>query len=206
MPSTIKTPIPLRSRRPPLTRAVTNEFVGSIAVQDDPLLAVEHPAGAVARGSRIDVVKIIPRMPFRVREGDGEAAVGDFRDQLGALFGGPAVPQKAAAQNHGCEERLQRQGPAECFHRDHCLHGTAGRAPVALLEGQPEQPDLGVLCPQLPAPPFGALPVSLALLEGVAVADQPVETLLQQPLLFAKVEIHRLGLLPRVAGAHPLGD
>src|SRR5207237_8976162 len=52
-------------------------------------------------------------------------------------------------------------------------------------------PELGELLPPLAAPALRALGVTLALLECVAVADQPIEALLQQPLLFTQVEIHR---------------
>src|SRR5438552_19055861 len=97
-------------------------------------------------------------------EGECEATISDFRNELGALLGVAAVAQKTAAENHGGEKRLQRQSPAERFHRDHRLDRTACRAAIALAKGQSEQPERGILPPQLAAPALRAVPVALALL------------------------------------------
>ena len=69
--------------------------------------------------------------------------------------------------------------------------GAAAEAAMALGERQAEQAELGILRPQLAAPALGLCRIGLALLEVVAVADQPVDAVLEQPLLVAQIEIHR---------------
>src|SRR5215470_6795887 len=102
------------------------------------------------------------------------------------------MAQETAAEHHGSEIRFKRQGPAERFHRDHRLDRPARGAAVTLGEGQPQQAELGILRPQFAAPALWALAVGLALLEGVAIAEQTIETLLEKPLFLAEVKIHRL--------------
>src|SRR5208282_2074710 len=157
--------------------------------------AVEHPGGAVTRRDGRNIGKIIARMPLGLGEGKGQAAVDDLRNEIGALLGGAAMAQKPAAEHHCREERFERQRTAEGLHRDHRLDRAPGRAAILLRERQPEQPEPGVLRPQLAAPALRALRVDLALLERVAVTDQAVEALLEKPLLLGQVKIHRLGSL-----------
>src|SRR6516162_2254229 len=102
------------------------------------------------------------------------------------------MAQKTAAEHYGGEIRFKRQGPAERFHCDHRLDRATGRAAVTLGEGQPQQPELGVLRPQFAAPALRVLAVGLALLERVTIAEQAIETLLEKPLFLAEVKIHRL--------------
>src|SRR5947208_287741 len=106
------------------------------------------------------------------------------------------MAEKPAAEHHRREERFEHQGAPESLHRDHRLDGTAGRAAILFCEWQPEQAELGILRPQLAAPPLRGPRVAIALLEGVAVADQAIEALLEQPLLLAQIEIHSLRFLP----------
>src|SRR5271157_5068712 len=110
-------------------------------------------------------------------EGDDQAPVGDPGDQSVALLLRPAMAQKAAAQYDGGEVRFERQSAAERFHHDHGFDRPAAGAAIPLRKRQPEQPEFGILPPQLAAPALGALSISFALLEGVAIADQPVEAL-----------------------------
>src|SRR5215472_2428678 len=145
-------------------------------------------------------MEIIPRPSLGMGERNSEAATRDPGDYLSALLGTAAVAQETAAEHDGSEIRFERQGSAERFHRNHRLDRPAGGAAVTLGEGQPQQPELGVLRPQLAAPAFRVLAVGLALLERVTIAGQPIEAFLQQPLFFAEIEIHR-SLLP--AGSCP---
>src|SRR5215469_968713 len=140
-------------------------------------------------------MEIIPRPSLGMGERNSEAATRDPGDYLSALLGTAAVAQETAAEHHGSEIRFERQGLAERFHRDHRLDRPAGGAAVTLGEGQPQQPELGILRPQLAAPALRVLGVGLALLERVTIAEQAIEAFLQQPLLFAEIEIHR-SLLP----------
>src|SRR5215831_18080072 len=135
-------------------------------------------------------MEIVARPSLGMGERNSEAATRDPGDYLSALLGTAAVAQETAAEHHGSEIRFERQGPAERFHRNHRLDRPAGGAAVTLGEGQPQQPELGVLRPQFVAPALRVLAVGLALLEGVAIAEQAIETLLEKPLLFTKVEIH----------------
>src|SRR5215471_9051589 len=135
-------------------------------------------------------MEIVARPSLGMGERNSEAATRDPGDYLSALLGTAAVAQEAAAEHDGSEIRFERQGSAERFHRNHRLDRPAGGAAVTLGEGQPQQPELGVLRPQLAAPAFRVLAVGLALLEPVAVAEQPVEALLEKPLFLAEIEIH----------------
>src|SRR5437867_1008915 len=55
---------------------------------------------------------------------------------------------------------------------------------------QPEQPELGVFGPQLPAKTFRRLHVGLARLELVMVRQQSLDAVLEQPLLLVQLEVH----------------
>src|SRR5438132_1483580 len=129
-------------------------------------------------------------MPFRLGKGKGQAAVGNLWNEIGALLAAAAVPEKPAAQHYGGEERLQCQGASEDLHRDHRLDGTAGRAAILLRKREPQQPELGILRPQLAAPALRGLPITFPLLERVAVAEQAIEAPLDLPLLLAQIKIH----------------
>ena len=159
-------------------------------MQHDALLAVEHPGGAVARRDRRNVGKVIARVPLGLGKGKGQATVGNLWNKVGALLGAAAISQKPAAQHYGCEERFERQGSSEGLHRYHRLDRAPCRAAILLGERQPKETEFGILRPQLAAPALRSLGVRLALLERVAVAEQPIEALLEQPLLLGQIEIH----------------
>src|SRR5439155_1004472 len=73
---------------------------------------------------------------------------------------------------------------------DHGLDRAAAEPPETLLERQPEQPELGVFGPQLPAKTFRRLHVGLARLELVMVRQQSLDAVLEQPLLLVQLEVH----------------
>src|SRR5947208_4406336 len=109
-------------------------------------------------------------MPLGLGKSESLAAVRNSGNQIGALLGTAAMTEKPTAEHHRGEEGFEHQGPAKGLHRDHRLDRTAGRAAILLGEGQAEQPELGILRPQLTAPALGGLAVALTLLERVAVA------------------------------------
>src|SRR4029077_16076388 len=135
----------------------------------------------VAHCSRLDVVKVVARLPLGVGEAQNKAAVDDLRNEIGALLGAAAMTKKAAAEHNRRQIWFEHQGAAKSLHRDHRLHGAASRAAVLLIERESEKTEFGELRPHIAAPAFGVLAVALALLEGVKVADQAIEALFQQP-------------------------
>ena len=52
---------------------------------------------------------------------------------------------------------------------------------MLLGEGQPEYAELGLL---------GLLRIAPPVLEGIAVGDEPVDALLQEPLFVGEIEVH----------------
>src|SRR6266702_128567 len=166
------------------------KLVGAVAVQHQRLGAVEHEAGAVAARAGGHVGEMIARLALAVRERQQQAAVADLRQQRRALLVAAAVAQQPAAEHHRGEERFERQRPAERLRDDHGLDRAAAEAPETLLERQPEQPELGVFGPQLAAKTFRRLHVGLARLELVMVRQQPLDAVLEQPLLLVQLEVH----------------
>ena len=173
-------------------------------MHDDALLAFEHIARAVALCRRQHVEEVVARLALGVREGKRELAGGDPRDQLGALRVARAMAQEAAAEDHGREIGLERERAPERLHDDHRLDRAAAEAAMLLGEGQPEQAELGVLPPQRAAETLGLLRVAPPVLEGIAVGDEPVDALLQEPLFVGEIEIHlcpRSPVIPEAAEA-----
>ncbi len=103
----------------------------------------------------------------------------------------PPKRKKPAAEHHRREIRLEHEAAAERLHDDHRLDRRAADPAVFFGEGQAEQAELGELRPALAAVALRLLAIGLAVLERVAVGDHPARrSLLQQPLLFAQIEIH----------------
>src|SRR5438477_3780275 len=100
------------------------------------------------------------------------------------------MAQEAAAEHHGRKIWLQHQRPAERFHDDAGFDGAGAETAVGLGEGQAEQALLRELLPDRVAPAFLGGAVLLALLEIVGVAQQPVDAILEKPLLLGQIEIH----------------
>ena len=169
---------------------MTTSLSALVAMHDDALLAFEHIAGAVALCRRQHVEEVVARLALGVREGKRELAGGDPRDELGALRLARAMAQEAAAEDHGGEIGLERERAAERLHDDHGLDRAAAEAAMLLGEGQPEQAELGVLRPQRAAEALGLLRVAPPVLEAVAVGDEPLDALLQEPLFVGEIEIH----------------
>ena len=60
---------------------------------------------------------------------------------------------------------------------------------MLLGEGQPEKAELGVLPPQRAAEALGLLRVAPPVLESIAVGDEPIDALLQEPLFVGEIEV-----------------
>src|SRR5919205_1551788 len=86
--------------------------------------------------------------------------------------------------------RLKCQHAPEPLHDQHRLDTAAAKSAMFLGKGQAEQAELGILRPQRAAPSLRLGEISLALLEGVGVGEQPVDALAQQPLLFGQIKVH----------------
>ena len=184
-----------------------DELVGRIAVQHDALLAVDDPSVAVALRRGGDVGKVVARLALGMGEGEPQAAVGDLRQQVVALLVAAAEADESAAEHDRREIGLQRERAAERLHDDHGLDRPAAEAAVLLPERQAEQTKLGILRPELRAPAFRALAVALARFEVVAVRQQPLDTVLEQALLFAEVEVHQATSLVHGTAPHlPCGE
>ena len=69
---------------------------------------------------------------------------------------------------------------------------------MLFLEGQAQQAELGELAPQLARKAVRLLRVFAPGLEVVVLAQQPLDAVLQQPLLVAELEIHFPGLSPPI--------
>jgi hypothetical protein len=123
-------------------------------------------------------------------EGKAEFACRDGGEKRALLLLAGAAAEQAAAEHHGGEVGLQRQGAPERFHDDHGFDRTAAEAAMLLREGQGQEAEFGILRPQIPAPALLGLAVLLAALEVVAVGQQPIHAVLQEPLLLGEVEIH----------------
>jgi hypothetical protein len=162
-------------------------------VQHHALRAVQDEAAVVRPPRRRrHVVQVVARLALEVGEGQRERPVGDLGDQPRALRLAPAQAQEAAAEHDGREVGLDDEPAPERLHHDHHLDGPGAEAAVALLEGQAQEPELGVGGPQPVAEAPRPALVLLALLEvPVGVVDDPVDALLQEPLLLRQVEVHR---------------
>src|SRR5215831_17449554 len=157
-------------------------------------------------------MQIVARVLLELREGEGLAAVDNAGHVGGALLGGRAMAQEAAADHHRGEIGLQHQRAAERLHHDHGFHATAAEAAVLFRERQAEQALLGELAPDGLAPAALLLHVFLALLEIIGVGQETVDALLEKALLLRQIEIHffyspgiQLLVMPAlVAGIHAL--
>ena len=108
-------------------------------------------------------------------EGDGELALGDLRQQLRLQCRIAGEAQRRAGQHDTCQIRLHRERPAERLHDQHRLDAAAAKPAMFLGEGEAENTQLGIARPQGPAPTLWLGRISLALLEGVGVGEQPVD-------------------------------
>ncbi len=123
------------------------QAVGGVAVQHQALLAVQHPIARFAPGLGGDMRQLIARLALAMRQRQGELAGGDLGDERRLLLVAAAMADEAAAHDHGREIGFERQRPAERLHDDHRLDRTAADPAIALLEGEPEQAQLGVARP-----------------------------------------------------------
>ena len=83
---------------------------GAVAVQHHALGAVEDPVPALRARGGGDVVQVVPRLAFLMREGERRLAAGDLRQQRVLPC---QVPQQAEAEHHGGEIGLHHQAAAE---------------------------------------------------------------------------------------------
>src|SRR6516164_102057 len=195
--------------------AAHDQLVGGIAVEHEALLSVDDVAHAVALGAGRYVGEVVARLALGVREGEQHAALGDFRQDRVALCLTAGVAQQAAGEHHGREIGLERERAAERLGDDHGLDQPAAEAAVRFVERQAEQAELGVSFPQRAAEAGRLLHVRLALLEIVAVGEQALDAVLEQPLLLAELEVHnpphtlrpsfRKGSEASISGIHNTG-
>ncbi len=157
-------------------------------------MAVQHEAVAVGlRGGRqVGEVEAALRLGERER---AELLAGDQRREVALLLrGGAGVAQEAAGEHDARQIGLDDEAPAELLEQQHQLHGAAAEAAVVLGEGHREPAELGELAPVLAAEAFFLGDDLASLVEVVLVLDEALDAVLQQGLLVAKREIHRLPL------------
>ena len=94
-------------------------------------------------------------------------------------------------QDDGGEIGLDDERPAERLGDDHGLGEALAEAAMLLGERHGEEPEVGILLPQRGAVALRLLHVAHALVEiAVAGGEQPLDAVLQLPLLVVEIEIH----------------
>ncbi|GAN72427.1 hypothetical protein Apmu_0001_16 [Acidiphilium multivorum AIU301] len=105
------------------------------------------------------------------------------------------MAQDGAGEDDRGEIGFEGQRLADLLHDDHGLDRPAAEAALRLVEGQGEQPGLGIFGPDRAVESFGKFRIGLALFEiGVAAGEKLADTVAQQALFFGKIEIHCLVL------------
>jgi len=138
-----------------------------------------------------DVVQAIATLWLGPGEGECRLALDDAADHLGCAFAAGA-PQKAAADDHGAQVRLDHQRLAELFHDHHHL-GRPAAQPAKLFRerGAQDAKILGQGSPDFWSPAGGRSHGGAALVEVVGVSQERREGVAQQGLFFGEGKIHR---------------
>jgi hypothetical protein len=114
-----------------------------------------------------------------------------LRQDRGLLCGTTGQAQCGTAEHHGRQIGLEDQSAAKGLHDQHDLDRAAAKAAEFLGERQTQQPELGILPPQCPAPALGLGAVGATLGKAVVVGEQPVDAVAQQTLLVGQLEVHQ---------------
>ena len=184
--------MPPASRWPPLVRAVTMKVSALSPLSTtnfSPSMTQPSPFFLAVVATSL---QIVARVLLELREGKGLAAVDDAGNVRRLLLGRTAAAQEAAADHDGGEIRLQHQRLAQRLHHDHGLDRAGAEAAVVFRERQAEQALLGELAPDRLAPAALLRRVFLARVEVVGVVQQPVDAILEKPLLLGQIKIHVL--------------
>ncbi len=159
-------------------------------MQHHALGAIQHPGTAVLPRLGLDVRQVPARLALDMGKRKLELALDQRRDQLAALRLARRMAEQPAAEHDRGEEWFEHEAAPERLHHDHHLDRTAAEPAQLLRERQSEQTEFGVLRPDRLAPAIGLGHVLLALLELVLIGDQPIDAVLEQPLVVAEIEIH----------------
>ena len=112
-----------------------NDAIGAVAMQHDRLCAGKDVCVARLFRGRLDMVEVVARLALGMAEGKLQRSVCDCRHEFTALVVIAAKPHEAAAQHGRGEIWLERQRPAERFHHDHRLDGTAAETAIIFGKG-----------------------------------------------------------------------
>lgn len=129
-------------------------------------------------------------MPLLLGKRQQCLAAADARQEIAHLLRAARAPHQAAAEDDGGKVRLQHEAASERLHDDHRLDRPAAEAALRLVERQSEQAQFGILRPERPALAIGFAGIVAALVEAVAVGDQPFDGVAQQALVIAEIEVH----------------
>ena len=101
-----------------------------------------------------------------------------------------SMPDRPAAENDRRKEWLKRETPAKRLHHQHQVDRAATKAAVLFREWDRKQAEFGELRPNLRAEAALTFGVTLTLFEIIFVGDQPIDTVLEKPLLLREIEVH----------------
>ena len=184
-PGTAKSETPLAGARG------HDDEVGHVAVEDEHLVAVEHPAVALLRGLALDAAEV----PLAVVLGDGEGGDRLARGDAGqvALLGLVVArrQQRVGGQRDGGEERRAEQRGTHLLEDDEQLHVGEARPPELLGDGQRLQAELvGHLAPHGGVVALGGVHEAADLGLGRLLRQEAADRSAQLLLLVTEGEIH----------------
>jgi hypothetical protein len=134
--------------------------------------------------------EIEARRALRMREGQTERTIGDVRQHRLLLRLAAAFGDQAGADHHRRQIRFGNQSAPEGFHHDTRLD-RAGAEPAVFLRNRQRQPaEIGKLFPDRGTVAERIARAAAAVIGVIGFRDEAVDTLAQQALLVAEVEVH----------------
>ena len=167
-----------------------DERVGRAAVQHGALVALEHPAVAGLRRPRGHAPQIPARVDLGLRERHLVLALDQRRQDPRALLGAAAARDEAAAEPDGRQIRLDDERLAERLKNDQHVNRRAAEATINRVERHAQDAHLGERGPDVVAEARRRGDDLAARVERIAGAEELAQSVGEEPLLVAVLEIH----------------